>query len=424
MSQAAPHDLEAEEALLGAVLLSDIALKKLIIDVGLTGPAFYRKQHEQIWEAMVGLMMKGERVDTLTLRVALEGLGTPIDQTTLDTLTGAVPMASNVLNYADRILKTAEWRRVLEASLMLQEAATSANSELRQQAESKLQHVRRASSDTLSPMGWAEAISQHLEGHEIPAWKTPWPTFNRKMGGGLRAGEVTLLGGWTSMGKSVITDQLLRWCHDHGAKTHLYINEMAPVMRGLRVLSSMSGVEQHKLAQPMNLTTEEIGRAVKSLGNGMPYGVTTVTDWAAADVARDIRFQEWDVCALDLVHRLPFDNERDMAQISTMLNAAAQSSGTHLIGVVHLNEARAIGSTLPQPVSRDIRYSGMLKNDADNVMFIHREEEHPDDGPPERTEDALLYLQKCRNGELGGVKLRFDARRLRFLEVEERPDRL
>jgi hypothetical protein len=188
-------------------------------------------------------------------------------------------------------------------------------------------------------------------------------------------------------------------------------------MRALRIVSAMTQVPQGMLSQPRKLTDQDRTVVTRMLSEGFPFGITQVTDWPAEDVARDIRFQGWDVCALDLVHRLPFREERDLAQISSTLNAAAQAAGTHLIAVVHLNEARAVGSVLPAPVLRDIRASGMLKNDADNVMFIHREEEESINGVTTRSEEAQLYLAKCRNGYLKSIDLRFDARRLRFLET-------
>lgn len=417
-----PQDIEAEEALLGAILLSDVPLKRLIIDVGLYAEAFYRELHGKAWDAMIALAMRGERVDTLTLRTQMEAMG--VDRKELHgRIEGwalVVPMASNIVQYARRVMETAEWRRVLDASYRLQEAAHTASSELRQEGEGLLLTARRGNADTRTPENLAEDVWNHLWGTPVPAWSTPWSMMNVAMGGGLRAGEVTLLGGWTSHGKSLITDQMLRHCVKQGARVHLYINEMSPTMRALRIVSSITSVPQFRLAQPSKLTDDDRKKVTKMLGDEgrLPFGITQVTNWTADDVARDIRFRNWDVCALDLVHRLPFEHERDLAQISSTLNAAAQSARTHLIAVVHLNEGRATSSVLPPPVLRDIRASGMLKNDADNVMFIHRKEEQQgENDAPIRTDEGSLYLAKCRNGELRGIPLVLDAKHSRFHEL-------
>lgn len=417
MNVTAPHDLEAEAAVLGSVLLSNVPLKRLIVDVGLTATAFYREAYGRIWAAMVSLAMNDDVVDEITLRARLEQEGVESrDIAMIDGLTASVPAAAAVLTYGKRIMELSEWRQVLRASLELQTAVVEQDADKRHEAERMLTSARRSNSDTFTPQALAEEVWRHLQGESVPTWTTPWPTLNEALGGGLRAGEVTLLGGWTSHGKSVITDQILRWCSDKGARVHAYINEMAPPVRALRVLSSMSGVPQSKLAQPSRLSDDDHRKITKHLGKGLPFGITQVGDWSAEEIARDIRFQGWDVCALDLVHRLQFSEERDLAQISTTLNTAAQMAKTHLIAVVHLNQGRAVGSVLPRPVLRDIRGSGMLANDADNVLFIHREEEEQADGITVKKLDASLYFMKCRNGRLEDIRLDFDPRHSRFLE--------
>jgi replicative DNA helicase len=412
-----PHDLAAEEAVLGAVLLSNVPLPRLIVDVGLTGYDFYHTTHAAIWDEMVNLAMRGDTVDEVTLRGSLQSRGMPDNGLAkIDILAGSVPNAAAVVEYANRVIELAQWRRVGAAGVELQQAVAEQDPERRQAAEAMLTTARRSGGDTRTPEGLREDIWRHLEGHAVRTWATPWPTLNNALNGGLRAGEVTLLGGFTSHGKSVVTDQLLRWCADHGAKAHLYSNEMDPVTRGLRVVAAMASVPHARLAQPPLRDKDTAARVTEALNEGLPFGVTQVVDWSADDIARDIRFRGWDVCALDLVHRLPFREERDLAAISRTLNAAAQASGAHLIAVVHLNQGRAVGATLPLPVLRDIRGSGMLANDADNVLFVHREEAEASTGVAVRTDKAFLSLAKCRNGRLEDLTLRFDPEHARFLE--------
>ena len=409
-----PHDIEAEESVLGAILLSNAALPKLIVDVGLTAPAFYREQHGRIWDGMVALAMKGETVDSVTLRGHLEAQGVGGQELEkIGWLAASPPNVSGVLSYARRVIELAEWRQVLRASFELQVAVAEQDSEKRREGEALLTTARRSRGDTRTPEALGDDVERHLENKAVPAWSTPWSSLNSALGGGLRSGEVTLLGGWTSHGKSVVTDQLLRWCADRGAKVHAYINEMSPTMRALRNVSALTGVPQASLAQPSKLTNDEMKKAIETTSRGLPFGITQVTDWSAEDIARDIRFRGWDVCALDLVHRLPYGDEGDLRTISTILNAAAQTSGAHLIAVVHLNEGRAIASTLPPPVLRDIRGSGMLKNDADNVLFVHRWE-RDENGVAVKGLEASLYLAKCRNGRLEKVDVELDPRRSRF----------
>ncbi|MFZ1926837.1 MAG: DnaB-like helicase C-terminal domain-containing protein [Solirubrobacteraceae bacterium] len=421
MTATAAHDLKLEEAVLGAVLLSDSAMPRLVIDLRLTPQAFYRPEHGQIWRGMLELSHAGEPVDTLTVRRWLVDHGMDRDRAAslVDALPAAPPSAGSVLSYAAKMIELAEWRAVGEAGLELTGAMQDLDVDRRRAAEALLTGAHRSRADTMGPDALADLLYDYLHGQTGKVWPTPFGKLNEALGGGLHAGEVTLLGGWTSHGKSILTDELLvSTATLHQAKVHLYINEMSLAARAMRLASSISGVDLSKIRQ-RSLNAEELDRTLKQIR--LPFGITHVADWSAEEIARDIRFRAWDLCALDLVHRLPFNDERELAKISTVLNTAAQLSGAHLILVVHLNEARAIGAVLPAPVLRDIRGSGMLKNDADNVMFIHRTEEESGERTI-RLNQGELALQKCRNGYLAGVPVELEPQHARFSEIRRRSD--
>lgn len=120
----------------------------------------------------------------------------------------------------------------------------------------------------------------------------------------------------------------------------------------------------------------------------------------------------------DLVEQVSPEPRLELARISATMNRAAKLADCHLIATVHLNEARATGTYPPFPVLRDIRGSGSLKNDADNVMFVYRQEDDIEAGEPGSV--ATAQLAKVRNGLLGREELRFDGNRMRF--VASAPD--
>lgn len=404
------RDEAAERAVLGSVLLSDVAIPRLVVDIGLTAGAFYDARLGRVWDAMVGLHMGGDRVDPVSVAAAMrrEDVGH-----LLADLSVSAPAATNVMAYGRTVVEMAEWRRVQDAGMRLVDAAATQNQEDRADAERVLMTAKRATADTRGPEALAQEVWRHLSGEHVKAWRTPWDALDSALGGGLHAGRVTLVGGWTSDGKSVLVDQMLVRIAAQGARVHLYINEMSPASRARRIVSMLSGVKVASITDPARLSHDELGSVTRVL-NQIPFGITQISDWTAEDVARHIRFQAWDVCAVDLIHLLPFNDERELAQASRVLNAAARTCGTHLLGVVHLNELRSTTDVPPPPALRDIRGSGMLKNDADNVLFIYRHRDFDVNNMPVRTGEATLMLEKCRDGRLVRLALEFDGPHVRF----------
>jgi len=193
-------------------------------------------------------------------------------------------------------------------------------------------------------------------------------------------------------------------------RVHLYINEMTRRERGLRTVSRMTGISLLRLSQG-KLRDGEHPRFLAAI-QGLPHGITDVAGWTAEEIAHDIRRHRWDAAAVDILHLIEHDEERDLARISRALNRAAKLAECHILATVHLSEHRVKQAKRPRPTLGDIRGSGSLKNDADNVLFVFREQSS--DGTTVEDEGAV-YLAKARNGELGGVPVVFEGRHMRFL---------
>src|SRR3712207_3475519 len=121
---APPHNLEAEQSVLGTVLLSDTALPALIIDERVQPEDFYRESHGRIFRAMLDLHTKGEPVDAVTLKEVLKQSG-ELDavggEAAVDFLAGAVPGIANVRHYAKIVRENAMLRRPLHATHEIQQ---------------------------------------------------------------------------------------------------------------------------------------------------------------------------------------------------------------------------------------------------------------------------------------------------------------
>ena len=269
----------------------------------------------------------------------------------------------------------------------------------------------------------------YLAGTESDVIPTPFAEANRLLYGGLRRPGTSLLGGWTSHGKSTAADGFLDFAAEHGHAAHLYLNEMSLLTRGLRSLAAMSGVPfGHLLERKLDAAENE--RVLRALQNGFPFSMTNCAGWSGEEISRHLRARRWDIAAIDSPNLIPHRGVEGIDEISTQLTAAAHVAQTHLILIVHLNKGRAETGVLPLPVERDIRESGRLAYDADNVFFIHRDQEetlvptphgHVPTGEIRRLTSASFTVAKARNGELGKLLVTLNPDRMRYFS-DDRPE--
>jgi replicative DNA helicase len=411
-------DLDLERSVLAAIALSSSVLPRLVVDEQLSAEAFYSGEHRRILGAMLALHDAGDPVDGHLVAARLAGDEPALRA--LSNLWGPVPGVANVRAYARRLRELARWRAVHQAGVELEQAALAHDRERMEKAEMLLAGRDERSTATLDEDALRHLLCGVLDSPDPEGFPFPFRRLTELSGGGMRRGETTLLGGWTSHGKSVLLDMLLERCAKAGARCHLYANEMTVEARGLRQLARMSGVAHNRL-RSKQLEDDHMRKVVQTLNAGLPFGITQCSGWSAADIARDLRWRRYDVVGVDILHLIPHRDERDLAEISQTLTTAAKVAGSHLIATVHLNEERAKTAVLPPPVLRDIRGSGMLKNDGDNVLFVHREQQQSqsgNDAPFVPGDEGGIYFAKGRSGELGGIPVIFDGRRMRFLPRE------
>lgn len=407
-------DIEAEQAVLGAVLLSETVLPWVVADEHLRPEHFGRDRHAAIYGVMLALSERGEPVDEKTVSIELDrtGLARKFEGLASDVavLAGAVPNVANVRAYARRVVELARWRRVASAAVILGEAAQLEDESGVARAETLLQLEQRTDDRASLDVEVFEYLAKEGEAG------VPWPF--RRLGdlakGGMQRGETTLVGGWTNIGKTVLLDTMLQHAADQGAAVRLYINEGSRTQRALRSIARTTGIPYSAL-RSRRLDPEQKKLVIRALETGIGFEVVQAADWSAADIARDMRWHPRDLVAVDILHEIAHDNERELAAIWQTLKAASTSTGAHLIATVHLNEERAKADKPPAPTPRDIRGSGMLKNGADNVLFVHREHKMVD-GHAEMQNDGMVWFAKSRHGEHGGLKVRFDPGRMRFIQ--------
>lgn len=268
--------------------------------------------------------------------------------------------------------------------------------------------------DTFMPERWANVLAKAIDSPEAAATATPFQAINEGLDGGLRTGEVCVVAGWTSHGKSIIVDQFADTAAAAGKRVHLYMTEMTAVQRGLRLLARKTGVPMRALKR-RDLTVKQASRVLEALAE-LPYGCSIVADWPVDRVVEHVREHKWDMAVVDLIHGFHYTDERDLSKTSSALVRAAKGwhPGTIVLAAAHLNDGQVRDSRTPQrprPGLHSIKGASSIKQDADVVMFIWRKDD--EDGIP--TEEAELWIAKNRDGGFAHTELLLDPARMEFV---------
>jgi replicative DNA helicase len=434
---APPQNLEAEQSVLGAVLLSDTALPALIIDERLQPEDFYREAHGLIFQAMLDLHTVGEPVDALTLVEHLKQSGL-LDRVggraAVDLLAGSVPAVGNVRQYARIVRENAMLRRLLHASYEIQARVHSHEApprELVDLAERSILEVAhedrrkdfRAIHDLLSSeLDKLEQLS--AEGLSVTGTPSGFEDLDR-ITGGFQAGNLIILAARPGMGKSALMANFA----EHAALTGkeavaLFSLEMSEGELAQRFIASQASIKGDDLRKGKVPQTRwaKILAASNRLAESALY-VDDSSDLSVLDVrakTRRLAQQQADGLGLVLIDYLQLmratgqtDNRAEqVGQISRGLKTLARELEVPVIALSQLNrgvEQRAD----KRPMLSDLRESGAIEQDADLVMFIYRDEYYDEDSEDEGM--AEVHIAKHRNGGLGTVKLTFQAEYPRFM---------
>lgn len=403
-----PCNGEAEESLLGAVLVAPGYLTGVLATVGLRKDHFYFRSNAEVFDAICTLHERGEAIDPLTVQAEMIRAGIEVEPGRIERMAATVPAPGGALTYARIIIEEAQWRIRLNAARQMEMAVGDRDEEAMSEAQSQLDtNIVHQSSD-FEPTDLQAIAERLIEGGDSPAIPYPFEKLNRLTAGGMRRGQTILLAGHTSHGKSFLLDQILDRA-SRECRVRLYMNEMTLEERLARRLSTKANVPYDRLMEN-RLDLEQLGRVQKELDRGLPYGITYCPGWTADEIANHMRAHRWDLAAVDILHRVPYKDTRDLDMISSSLANCAKQSDTALILVTHLNEGRVMGPVRPRPTLGDIRGTGSLKNDADSVLFLFRKQ--TPEGEP--TDEGAIYFAKVRGGRVGGMKATFNPKRLRW----------
>ena len=430
-----PHNLDAEQSVLGAILLSDKGLYALVIEEGLMAEDFYRERHGLIYQAMLDLYNESEPVDVLTVtdRLRQEGnLDTAGGPAAVDELTGVVPAAGHARRYAQIVRENALMRRLLKASFEIQESVfghQAAPRELVEQAEKAMLEVarddRRKDFRTIEEVLHAEIDKMHKLSTESTSLTGTPSGFKDldEITGGFQPGNLIIIAARPAMGKSALVCNMAENAAlQHGKGVALFSLEMAESELAQRFVASQARIKGDELrkGRVAEKRWPKILEASQRLA-AAPLWVDDSSDVGMLEIrakARRLASQaDLGLIIIDYLQLLRTDSRYDnrvtaVGELSRGLKILARELEVPVIALSQLS--RAVESRSPKkPQLSDLRESGNLEQDADLVMFIYREDYYEPDS--ERPGEADLIIAKHRNGATDDVRLTFQKEYPKFM---------
>jgi replicative DNA helicase len=420
-----PQNLEAEQSVLGAMMLSTEAMADVVelLDV----EDFYRSAHGKIYGVLRSLFAHGEPVDVITTVDALrkggllDDVGGPLY---LRDLVDQVPTPAGAAHYAKIVADAALRRRLIAASADIMDLSYGGGQDADQiadEAEQRIYDVARRE-DKEETAILRDLVDQAMLDLETiqnrESAYTGLPSGFRDLDdltSGLQPGNLIVIAARPGVGKSSLAMNMARNVAVAGEPVAVFSLEMSRTEIGMRLLCADAKVPwdriRNKRVGPDDWT--RVVAAAERLHDA-PLHIVDSGNVNIVDIRAKARRMRTGRTGLSLIivdylqlmtspnARRPDNRQQEVAEISRSLKLLAKELHIPVVALSQLNrnpEARAD----KRPQLSDLRESGAIEQDSDVVMFIHR-----DDADPERKREAELILAKHRNGPTGSVRLTFE----------------
>ncbi|MBO5137432.1 MAG: replicative DNA helicase [Spirochaetaceae bacterium] len=416
-----PHNLEAEQATLGALLLDWDAINT--VQSYLRPERFYSLQNQVIYEAILSLSERGERGDILTLTEELRNTGkleAAGGAAYVSSLTDQVPTSSNIEYYAKIVRDQSIRRELIKLSSQIISDSHDETKESRialEEAQSKiftltdLDQTHNIISATKLVHDTVDIVQARYNNKDAFTGIPSGFVNLDKMTNGFQKSELTIIGARPSMGKTAMALSMAQFMAiEKKIPVGFFSLEMSYRQIGSRLLSQEARIPAGKLRSGM-LKMDELGKMQDAAGRiyESPLYIVDTPNMKMLDLramARRMRsIHNVEIIFIDYIALITNENtslprHEQIAEISRSLKSLARELD---IPIIALSQVRR-DSEGREPNLSDLRESGSLEQDADVVMFIHRERIHSEDGQPL---EAKILLSKQRNGPIGTVNLMF-----------------
>jgi replicative DNA helicase len=434
-----PQNIESEKALLGAVMMRPGGIYE-IIDI--VGPrAFYSEKHKLIFETMLELLGKNEPIDLLTMSARLKERGL------LDAIGGSVylteiinyvPSSANIRQYANIVHNKYLMRGLLDAAEYITALGYDESSEVEElldKAEKKVYEVanfqkHQKYTEMKDALGdaWDRLDKLHKSKDELRGVPSGFRELDNKLAG-FQKSDLIILAARPSMGKTSLALDIARLAAtQHNIPICIFSLEMSSQQLVDRMLSAESRVNSWNIRTGKRLLDSDFDRIRDSLDR-LSKAPIYVDDQPGnsiikmRSVARRLKSEkDLGLIIVDYLQLMVPSNSRatdstvqQVTEISRSLKNMARELNVPVLALSQLS--RAVEQRGGRPRLSDLRDSGSIEQDADVVMFIHREDKYNENS--DRPNIAEILIEKHRNGPTGKVDLYFDEERTTFVSLEK-----
>jgi len=433
-----PQSIPSEQAVLGSIMLRKDAIHE-IEDI-VNADSFYVEKHKLIFQAMLDLFLKNEPIDMLSLSTKLS------EQKLLERIGGnqylaeivnVVPSSTNVKHYADIVQKKYVLRSLIEAADYVSELGFEEGDEhmddILDLAEKKIFSVISSPKsqkfvnlkDAL-PEAWERLEKLHEHKGMLRGLPTGFADLDNILSG-LQKSDLIILAARPSMGKTTLALDIARMSSIvHEKSVLIFSLEMSSQQLVDRMLSAQSRVNAWNLRTGHLSSDRDFSQLRDSLDK-LSKAKIYIDDQPGNSIvrmkalSRRLKIEKGlDLIVVDYLQLMTTSKNYDsmvnqVTEISRSLKSLAKELDVPVLALSQLS--RAVESRGGKPRLSDLRDSGSIEQDADVVMFIHREDKGKDES--EKTNIAEILIEKHRNGPTGKVDLYFDEKTTTFLNLEK-----
>jgi replicative DNA helicase len=443
-----PHNLDAEMALLGSVMLRPDSIYEIMDMV--RPESFYFEKNRTIYEAMLELFAKHEPIDILTLssrlkeKELLERVG---GTTFLTELTSVVPSSANIKHYAGIVQKKFMMRELIEASEYISHLGFNEAGELEEvldQAEKKVFDITQRFTAGENFKDIKPLLSEAYERfdklssaeHELRGVSTGFKSLDDILGG-FQKSDLIILAARPSVGKTALALDIARRVASgpHHDAVGIFSLEMSADQLVDRIMAAQAKVDASVIRKGVRSQggwKDEIFKNLSGAIDELSTAPIFIDDQAGNTIlrmrsaARKLKMEKnLKLLIVDYLQLMAPSNGRALDNMNQQVTEISRSL-KHLarelqIPVIALSQlSRNIENRGGKPRLSDLRDSGSIEQDADLVMFIHAEQEdlRDESGKIKDIQRKQLIIAKHRNGPLGEVNLDFHTRHGLFVEID------
>ena len=433
-----PQSLESEQAVLGSIMLRKDAIHE--IEDMIFPECFYAEKHKKIFRAMQDLSQENEPIDMLSLseklaeQKLLEAVG---GKKYLAEIVSTVPSSTNVKHYAEIVQKKHVLRSLIEAADYVSELAFEESDDhmddILDMAEKKVfgvvsspKNQKYTNLRDALPEAWERLEKLHEHRGTLRGLPTGFRDLDTMLSG-LQKSDLIIIAARPSMGKTTLALDIARMTATmHEKAVVIFSLEMSSQQLVDRMLSAESRVNAWNLRTGRLSSDREFSQLRDSLDK-LAKAPIYIDDQPGNSIvrmkaiSRRLKAEKGlDLIVVDYLQLMATSKNYDsmvnqVTEISRSLKNLAKELNVPVLALSQLS--RAVESRGGKPRLSDLRDSGSIEQDADVVMFIHRDDKGKEES--EKTNIAEILIEKHRNGPVGKIELYFDEKTTTFLNLEK-----